>query len=286
VLATIPDRLTKELRKLNKSLEKKVLQKTKELKEFNQKLEIKVKEEVDKNRDKDKILFQQSRQAVMGEMISTIAHHWRQPLSLINTIIANQKVQMLMNNTDQKSLEDSLNEIEIEIKKLSDIINEFRNFFQPHNKAKEKFDLDNPIDEAIKLAISSFGKKNINIEKKYVLTNKIVSYRSEIIQVIVSTIKNSIEAFDRNNTQNPNIIINGIENSNNYIIEIIDNGGGIDEEIIDKVTDPYFSTKKSKNGTGLGLYISKIIAQEYLGGSIDVQNSQNGTKIILILSKV
>lgn len=286
ILATIPDNLTKQLKNLNLSLEKKVIQKTYELQELNTKLEDKVKIEVKKNRDKDKILFKQSRQAIMGEVISTIAHHWRQPLSLINTIIANQKIQFILHTDTKENTQNSFNEIEQEIQNLSNIINDFRTFFQPNDKIKDTFEVDKVITDALNLALTSLSNIQVEIIKNFYIIHKITTYRSELSQVLVSVFKNSLEIFELRDVINPTITINSYENENDFVIEILDNGQGIDLAIIDKVFDPYFSTKINKNGTGLGLYISKIIVDEYLTGNISLSNIENGAKITLTIPKV
>jgi len=243
----------------------------KRIEDLNQTLEDKVKEEVQKNRDKDKQLLQQSRLAQMGEMISMIAHQWRQPLAAISSTSTSLEIKANLNKLDKDMVIQQARNISKYSQHLSATIDDFRDFFKP-DKVQENISFDEVISSALNIVESSIENKNIKIVQKLESKERFDTYSNELKQVVLNLIKNAEDILVEKDIQNPTITI--ITKGNELAVS--DNAGGIKEDILDKVFDPYFSTKSDKNGTGLGLYMSKIIIEEHCGGELSVQNDKDG----------
>ena len=253
--------------------------KTAQLEFVNNNLEKLVSQEVEKNREKDKLMFTQSRQAQMGEMIAMIAHQWRQPLNAISSAVSLMDMRMQSKKLDEKMAKDITTKVLGYIQHLSNTIDDFKNFFKPQ-KEKKLSSFDVIVHKAITLIEHSLQNKSIDIEFKIKSVKEFVSYENELMQVILNLLKNSEDAYDCKDIKNKKIIIT----IDSYKLSIEDNAGGIDEDIIEKVFDPYFSTK-GKNGTGLGLYMSKMIVEEHCNGKISAKNIENGVIFGIVLSK-
>lgn len=225
--------------------------------------------------DKDEMMIAQSRNAAMGEMISMIAHQWRQPLSVIsmgaNNIMADIELEIL----DEKNLKNISEEIIIQTNELSNTIDDFRNFFQP-KKEKEYISVNNIINDAIKIIKTSLDHNNVELHTSLIDTKKINTYSRELLQVILNILKNAKEMFVENNVEKRDIFIDVIEHQNHLEVEIKDNAGGIPQNVLSKIFDPYFTTKNEQNGTGLGLYMCKIIVEKHLDGELIASNWNNG----------
>jgi len=275
----------RELDFLNSTLEYRVQQQTKELKKLNESLEIRVQKEIDKNIENQKVLFWQSRMASLGQMLENIAHQWRQPLFELSLCLFNIKDSVNNNNIDKfKNYYKESNQV---IQNMSKTIDDFSNFFNP-NKEKETFLIQDSVTNALNIM-----KKTINKEKINIRVNIVEMYSSgvlnELSQVLVNLIKNSLDAFKSNNISSPLIIIKVYElsiKSKKFIcIKVTDNAGGIEEKFQDKIFEPYFSTKHNSMGTGLGLFMSKMIIEQSLDGKIEVFQESLGTSIIITLPK-
>jgi len=226
--------------------------------------------------EQEKILIIQSKLASMGEMISLIAHQWRQPLSSINGIVINIDVDNRKKILTDEVLDDHLNQIENTTAYLSKTINDFTDFFSK-NKKSEAFYMRNIIKQTEDLTVIS-SHKNIEIVYKEEDEIMVVGYSSELIQSLLILLNNAIYAC-QNNLENINhgkIIINAYEEKENVFITVEDNGGGINKKNIHKIFDPYFTTKDKENGTGLGLYILRLIVEDSMYGKIFVDNGKNG----------
>ncbi len=260
--------------------ERALVQKTIELKFLNENLERLVYEKVEENRKKDKMMFQQSRQAQMGEMIAMIAHQWRQPLNAISAAITliNQKVQK--DRLDAQTSQKIALKIHQYVEYLSSTINDFRNFFKP-DKEMSVTDFERICQKALTLSEASLLHRGIELNKKVEDVKKFIAYENELIQVVINLLKNAEDILTEKEVENPKIEIE-IKGS---VLSIKDNGGGIADDIIEKIFDPYFSTKEKKEGTGLGLYMSKIIVQEHCKGSLSVKNIKDGAEFIVDMSK-
>jgi len=267
----------KEYEELNKSLEKRVTEKTKELKELNKHLEDRVKEEIIKNEEKQRVMFWQSRHASLGQMLANIAHQWRQPLTELS--LAMFSIKKAIQNNDIQEASQFYNESKSTIQNMSETIDNFTNFFQPQ-KEKHSFLLSDSIKESISLLGKIIRNDMINISTKYEQLS-VVGVSNEFTQVIINLINNSAEAFRINAILIKDITIDVRKENEFAIVEVQDNAGGISKETVDKIFEPYFTTKHASKGTGLGLFMSKMICEQGLNGSINVQSYKNTTKFII-----
>ena len=246
-----------------------------QLVELNDSLEQKVKKALDEAREKDKQLLQQSRHAQMGEMISMIAHQWRQPLAAISATSTAIILKVKLKRLDDELAIELAQKISDFSQHLSSTINDFREFFKT-NKEKNEINTTEMIKDVLKIVETSIVNKNIELTKDFQTDEKVNTYPNELKQVILNLIKNAEDILLEKEIENPHIEIKTYKKQDNVIIEISDNAGGVPENIIDKIFDPYFSTKTKKDGTGLGLYMSKTIIEEHCGGKLSVENSKNG----------
>jgi len=235
-------------------------------------------------KEKDKQLLQQSKLAQMGEMISMIAHQWRQPLSAIATTAINIKVKTVLNKKESLTKEEEKQElylheklqlIEGYVKTLTHTIDDFRNFYKPDKKAKSQ-SIIIAIEKALNILKPSLVSYEIKIIQEFNCNKESLIFESEIMQVIINILKNSQDNFQEKKSKNPEIRLTTYEDNGHIILDICDNGGGIPTASLDKVFDPYFSTKSEKNGTGLGLYMSKTIIEEHHHGKLSVNNNNKG----------
>ncbi len=261
-----------ELENLNLTLEERIKKQTEQLKKLNTNLEERIKKEVEKNREKDRIMFQQARFASMGEMIGNIAHQWRQPLSELDILLFNLKKSFFIQN-DKNKFTIYYKSSQKVIKRMSQTIDDFRNFFK-QNKEKNQIDVQKLIKEAILIIKETFKSNNIKII--FNIKNSIIinGHKNELLQVVLNILNNAKDALILNKTDDRKIFID-IKKEKSVKIIICDNGGGIKKDIIDKIFDPYFTTKHSSQGTGIGLYMSKKIIEQN-GGAIDVYNNCDG----------
>jgi len=224
------------------------------------------------NREKDFMLSQQSKMAAMGEMIQNIAHQWRQPLAAITTISTGIKFKQEYDILEKKEIEDAMDNINITSQYLSQTIEDFREFFNPEKKIAY-FDLKQMIDKTLNLLKTQLKHKDIEVITNIDEVN-IEGYKNELIQVIINIINNSKDEFERNNQEKRLIFIDVKDHENIVKISIKDNAGGIKKEILSKVFDSYFTTKNEKEGTGIGLYMSREIIQKHMHGKIEVSNDK------------
>jgi len=222
----------------------------------------------------ERLLIRQSKLASMGEMISLIAHQWRQPLSVINGIVLTIDIDYRRQQLDHVTLDKHLNQIEETTAYLSKTINDFTDFFSK-NKNKEYFFIADVINQAIQLT----GVETHNeIDLLYQSTQpiKLLGYKSELIQSILVVLNNAIHACHKRlpQIQKGHIVIQTKVIEEQLEITIEDNGGGIDPKHLSEIFDPYFTTKQQ--GTGLGLYILKLIIEESMNGQVRLVNGSAG----------
>ncbi len=222
------------------------------------------------------MLQNQAKQAVMGEMISMIAHQWRQPLSTVTLNISNLQIKKLLGEElDSEVLDKALEDISDTVVYLSDTIDDFQTYFHP-NKELTKIELHELLNKAVVFALPRLKNTKIDIQ---IIKNEdifVETYMNELIQVTLNIINNAIDVLISLELDAPKITISIEENKDEATILIEDNANGISEEILPKIFDPYFSTK-GKNGTGLGLYMSQMIIQKQFDGVIGVDTSPQGT---------
>ena len=267
----------RELEVLNAELEKRVEGKTKALKALNETLEMRVKEEIKKNEEKQKVMFWQSRFASLGEMLANIAHQWRQPLTELNLTLFSLKKAAL--DANEKELEILYSESKELIQNMSNTIEDFSNFFKP-DKQKQYFILHESIEEALLLLKRVLDKDMIQVKTSYEDV-RVLGITNEFTQVIVNLIKNSRDAFVENGILIREITIKVSQKENRAFVVVADNAGGIKEKERYKIFEPYFTTKHTSQGTGLGLFMSKMICEKGFNGALDV-SSKKGTSRFLI----
>jgi len=259
-----------KLTQLNRDLEKKVEEKTFELKKLNENLKKEIQEEVEQNRQKDNMLFQQSKMASMGEMIENIAHQWRQPLSLISTSASGIKINKEYGTLSDELLDEAVDNIMNGTKFLSNTIDDFRDFYKV-DKTKERFNIKEVLDKTLKLTSSRFTNRAIKVikdcEELYIL-----GFENELIQVFINILNNARDQLENFSHDERFIFISVKKDENRAVISIKDNAGGIKEEIINRIFEPYFTTKGSDKGTGIGLFMSKEIIEKHFYGEIFAKN--------------
>ncbi|MCZ6117792.1 sensor histidine kinase [Campylobacter ureolyticus] len=259
-----------ELKELNLSLEEKVKEQTKELLDLNKSLENRVKEEILKNEEKNRLLSQQARLISMGEMIGNIAHQWRQPLSELGIDL----FKMKQNIKDEEKFIHTYEHAKTVIKNMSNTIDDFRNFFKS-DKEKEEFSIKEAIDKSLGMLEGTFKKEGIRIE---ILKNedvKISGIKAEFSQVIINILTNAKDAMQNLDPKDKIIKIKIYKNDKFAFVSIYNNGENIKDSIMDKLFDPYFTTKHKSVGTGIGLYMCKMIITN-MNGNIYVKNLKNG----------
>lgn len=259
-------------------LELEVNKKTQELSKINSNLQKTIEQEVEKNRQKDILLQQQIRLAAMGEMISNIAHQWRQPLSAITTSISGLRLKEEMGLLEDSDIKDTNNSIIKNAEFLSNTIDNFRNFFRK-DQPKKLFYVVDAIKDSVNIMQASYNESFIRIIEDY---DTGVSYNGSdnlLAQVILNILSNAKDAFNDKNIEDKRVLVSLTRDNNNIKIIIADNAGGIDDSIKDKIFDPYFTTKHQSVGTGLGLYMSSQIIKNHFDGNIIVENisSEYGT---------
>ena len=222
---------------------------------------------------KDDLLYQQSKMAAMGEMIGNIAHQWRQPLSTISTASTGTKLQKEMNCLSDEDLFSALTSINNSAQYLSKTIDDFRDFFNPSNNKITEFNIKDTILKTLNLVKAQFVSKEIEIIQD-IQEYKISTIENELIQVLVNILNNARDALDLAENQRRLIFINAYSKDNTLHLEIQDNAQGIPEDIIDRIFEPYFTTKHQSQGTGIGLYMSKEIVEKHLNGKLIVSNKE------------
>lgn len=234
------------------------------------------------NKEFEKMILQQSKFVKSGEMIANITHQFRQPLNNISYILINLKKRFESEKLDKIFFDKKVNQANEQVSFLSKTIDDFKEFYL-QEKEKDDFLVKDSIQNALTILNPDLQKDNINLNLKFETFEdiKIFGVKNELSQVILSLVSNSIDALK--NRHNPKISINVVSSSAEVIIEILDNAGGIKAKNLKKIFEPYFSTKEE--GTGIGLYLSKIIIEESFGGKLQVQNVKDGAKFSIFIEK-
>lgn len=253
-----------------------------ELKLLNKTLESRVKQEVEKRRQQEQILIQKSKFVALGEMISNIAHQWRQPLSQLSAILMTMKFKYLMNDFKKDEIETKSKQAEDLIEYMSRTIDDFRNFFLA-DKKKEIFSIKKSLKNVLNIAGQALNNHNINIEINIEKDAFVYGFEHLYEQVVLNIITNAKDIILEKQTQDAKIMINLSVNDEFAILNITDNGGGIEAADINEVFMPYYTTKEK--GTGIGLYMSKIIIEDNMNGSLNVKNEKNGAKFEIKMKK-
>ena len=263
---------------LNKLFEKSQV----ELKEVNTSLEDRVKKGVEYNRQKDQQMLEQSRLAQMGEMISMIAHQWRQPLAAISAATGSISLHLQLEDLDEKYIEQSVQKVNALTQHLSSTITDFRDFFKS-DKEKTLTSLNDIVLGSLKIIGTSIEAQGIFIETFLESKEEFNSYPNELKQVLLNILKNAQDVFSEKEIESPKIMLKTRSLDTEVELLIYDNAGGVSEEQMQYIFDPYFTTKEKRDGTGLGLYMSKMIVEDHCNGKIKVENIEDGACFTLTL---
>lgn len=244
-------------------------------------LRTRIDEEIGKRMAQEFMLMQQSKLATMGEMISHIAHQWRQPLAQLGGIFMNIDAAATFGELNADDLKEKTHQGNMLIKYMSQTIDDFRHFFEPA-RSQERFDIHLYIQNAIHIIQAALTYHRITVDfRKYHTPIQILGYPSEFSQVVLNMLANAKDVLVERQTPRPHITIearivkpeNGAPMAR---LRVEDNGGGIDDGYLEKIFDPYFTTKRERKGTGLGLYMSRLIIESKMGGTIYAENGPEG----------
>jgi len=267
----------------NKNIQ--VNQKKEELKKLNRELAQRVQNAVQKSREQEQLLIQKSKFIALGEMISNIAHQWRQPLSELSAIMMTLKLRYDFGKLDSDTMSKKSNEAENLLEYMSKTIDDFRDFFMP-SREKKKFFVKEAVDVIMSIVETSAKEKNISLHVNISEYEKIYGHKNEFEQVLLNIITNAKNALMSKQIINPKIDISlRVDEQFSYLF-IGDNAGGIEVEPIDKIFEPYFTTREDSGGTGIGLYMSKLIIEKNMGGILMVKNDNDGAIFTIRLKRV
>jgi len=263
--------ITNHFKKLHASLETKVAEKTSELRALNTSLEKRITKEVANSRKKDQVMFQQAKLASMGEMLQNIAHQWRQPLGTLTMIIQGIESKYFAGKLNASLLESKVNDAMLLSKNMSETLEDFRTFFHPH-KIYRQFTLNSVVQKAIDLTRYQSDKAGIKIIPRIQKEIHIFGYENELTHILLNLINNAKDALIQKGISHKSIFIIIREDETSAWINVIDNAGGIPEDIQPKIFEPYFTTKHKSSGTGIGLYMSKELIEKHMHGKILFRN--------------
>ncbi|CAI6149807.1 MAG: Sensor protein FixL [uncultured Sulfurimonas sp.] len=236
--------------------------------------DISHRKELELIRNKDKQILHQSCLAQMGEMISMIAHQWRQPLSAIASASALINLKAQLNKLDKETALEVSQNIANYTQHLSATIDDFRDFFK-QDKEQDTTNFTYLVKSVFSIIRSTLENNNIAVIEELNCKDSFMAYSNELKQVIINLVSNAQDVLVEKKVQSAYIKLKSYSDDENYILEISDNGGGISEDVIDKIFNPYFSTRHKQDGTGLGLYMSKTIVEEHCRGKLSCYNTSD-----------
>lgn len=246
-----------------------------ELEEQNKELEKLIAVEVEKNRQKDKIMFHQNKMASMGEMLNNIAHQWRQPLMELSSLFIPIDARLNFDiELDKNELKESISKLNDITKYMSNTIDDFRDFFAT-NKEKEEFKLSEQINASLNIISSSLKANNIMLNIIIKKNPTLVGYKNEYTQVLINIINNAKDVLIQRKIKDPKIMITISETKRDVVITIEDNAGGVKVEPVENIFKPFFTYDKI-GGTGIGLFMSKLIIENNMNGRLWVENTKDG----------
>ncbi len=228
-------------------------------------------------REKDRMLLQQSRQAAMGEMIGNIAHQWRQPLNALGLTIQDISLAYELGDFTKEQLDASISGAMDIIFHMSQTIDDFRNFYKP-DREKRWFKVNHVVTKAVSLIEANYREHRISVDVNAADDLEIRGYHNEYAQVLLNILMNARDVLLERGTTEPRVTLNARKEKGKSVVTVCDNAGGISAEIMDKIFDPYFTTKESGLGTGIGLFISKTIIEKNMGGRLTARNAGLGAE--------
>lgn len=275
-------RLQQRLLQANEELEAKVYERTSELESINRTLDERVQNEIDRRRKQERMMIQQNRLAAMGEMIGNIAHQWRQPLNALGLIVQDVEDAHRFGELDDEYIRTMSSKAMEQINYMSRTIEDFRNFFKP-DRIKERFSLNDNLARILEIVGPGIRKSKVQLGMVIHNELSISGYPNELAQVIINIINNAKEAFESSSVVERTIHVEAWKEAGYVYVSIADNAGGIEDTILHRIFDPYFTTKGETQGTGLGLYMAKVIVEEHMHGKITAENEKEGVKFVIML---
>lgn len=275
-------------KRIEKVLENKnrlVEQKTLELKKLNRELFQRVEEEVKKSREQEELLIQKSRFIAIGEMISNIAHQWRQPLCELSAIMMTLKFKYNLGKLDGNTMNEKSKEAEHLLEYMSKTIDDFRGFFMP-SRERKVFYVREAVDSVINIIGTTIKNKKISLYVELSRGEMILGHRNEFEQALLNIITNAKNILVIKKIKEPKIEIKLTTKGKYTYLTIGDNAGGVATKPIDKIFQPYFTTREDSGGTGIGLYMSKLIIEKSMGGILMVKNNEDGALFTIRLKRV
>ncbi len=257
-----------------------------QLREINEHLEDRIEDAVGEIRKKDKLLVQQSKMSAMGEMIGAIAHQWRQPLNALGIVVQDFKVAYQLDELNSEYVDRMNSEAMGQIRHMSKTIDDFRNFFRP-DKPRAEFVLQNSIVDVLNIISTQFASAKIKIETRFDTKPIVVDgYENEFKQVVLNLMSNAKDAIlEKSFTDGKGKVVVGVHGDESVgIVSVLDNGGGIKDTVIERIFEPYFTTKEHGKGTGIGLYMSRMIIEDNMGGTILASNIGDGVEFRIELA--
>ncbi|QEM68308.1 PAS domain S-box protein [Geobacter sp. FeAm09] len=252
-------------------------QKSLQLEELNQSLEKRVAETVVELRQRDQMLFQQSRLAAMGEMVNNIAHQWRQPLNNVGLIVQNLHIAHQSGELTGEEFDREVAGAMQIIHHMSATIDDFRNFFR-QDKDKRLFSVAKAVHLAVGLISAALKHGGITVELHLEEDVTAFGYKNEYAQVLLNIVSNAKDVLQERRVEDPRIVIRAFRDNDRSVVTVHDNGGGIGEDIRSRIFDPYFTTKSPDQGTGIGLFMSKMIIEKNMAGRLTAANAQGGAE--------
>ncbi len=269
-----------------------------QLEQINLELERLYKRELKDNRKKEALIIHQARQAAMGEMVGNIAHQWRQPLNNLGLIITNLMDAYRFDELDDVLMDETCNRARLLIRQMSETIDDFQDFLKPSVNS-ERFEVEQTLDIVVELLKDNLKFNKITLRRMDCADLALRGQKNQLAQAIFNILSNAVDAIRENQPDNRELLIETSLKTPDHIeatlspepltdqkyvmIEITDHAGGIPEKVIDKIFDPYFTTKSKEEGTGLGLYITKSIIENSFNGFVDFQMTETGTKFTITL---
>jgi PAS domain S-box-containing protein len=258
-------------------VQKELVIKQVQLEEFNQSLELRIAEAVTELRQKDQLLIQQGRLAALGEMINNIAHQWRQPLNNVGLIVQNLQISYASGTLTKEEMDKEVASAMGVIMHMSHTIDDFRNFFRPE-KEKRRFSVNKAVAHALGFISASLISSGIQVDLVEEDAVVATGHQNEYSQVLLNILSNACDVLMERKIAEPRIRIAISRVNGRSVVLVSDNGGGIAEEVLPKIFDPYFTTKEPGKGTGIGLYMSKAIIEQSMDGSLAARNVSGGAE--------
>lgn len=247
---------------------------------INTNLERKVKSVLNENELKNHLLAQQSKFATTGELIENIVHQWKQPLTALNALLLNLQIKNSLEGLSEEELNEEVDRSTKLIRIMNSTIDDFRNFYKA-DKEKVEFSIESCMKDVVLILDSSLKMENIKVIDTIDADIKVVGFKNEFTQVLLNIVNNAKDAFVQNNIEHREIDISTSIENDKVALHVCDTAGGISEENLEKIFESHFTTKEALEGTGIGLHISKIIIENDMDGTINVENRKGGACFIL-----